>query len=183
VNTVTTTQQLTEFCAKNAGNSICVKNNTGPSGVPGTGSGTGSGGGGTGAASAPASSFGGTCGAGFTCSGDAVQCAMARDQLARNCQMLNDAPANNAAVVAAAAGDQPTGHPYLTPGTKDFSGGFDQTNIMSGGCPADVSVTVSHFNAVTLPFSSLCTPATWLGNILVAITALCCVGIVFKGSM
>lgn len=178
-NIVTTTQAQTDFCAKNPGNALCVAQNTGPSGKPGTGTGGGGGGGtgGTGQGEA-APTFGGTCGAGFTCTGDAVQCAMARDQMLRNCKNFDDAASNDPVVVAAAAGaSSPAGHPINSGTSKSLS--FDQTNILSGSCPADVSVTVSHFNAVTLPFSSLCTPATWLGNILVGITALSCLGIVF----
>jgi hypothetical protein len=46
-----------------------------------------------------------------------------------------------------------------------------------------MSVPVSHFGSVTLPFSKLCGPADVLGNVLVAITALACIGIVFvRGS-
>lgn len=182
VGAYTSTTPQTVFCSKNAGDPICVAQNTGPSGKPGTGSGSGGGGsGGTGEGEA-APTFGGTCGAGFTCTGDAVQCAMARDQMLRNCKNFDDAASNDPVVQAAnAAASSPAGHPINSGTSKSLA--FDQTNILSGSCPADVTVTVSHFNAVTLPFASLCTPATWLGNILVGITALSCLGIVFvRGS-
>ena len=127
------------------------------------------------------SSWGGSCG-GFSCDGDAVQCAMAREQHDRNCTLF-DTPTDlsSAGVAAVAAGNQPTGHPYLTPGVTDLSGGFDQTNLVSAGCPGDLTVHVGGAS-VSIPFSRLCAPAAMLGNVLVGITALVCLGIVFKGN-
>lgn len=64
--TTTTTQEpgdgseLGEFCEKNPSSPMCVK-----------------------------SAFGGSC-SGFTCDGDAVQCAIAREQHVRNCELLTD---------------------------------------------------------------------------------------------
>jgi hypothetical protein len=116
------------------------------------------------------------------CTGDAVECAIVREQLRRNCELFDASDASARGLVAAGAGDQPGDHPGAHKGVVDI-GTFDQTNILAGACPADVLVPVSHFGSVTLPFSKLCGPAEILGNVLVAITALACVGIVFvRGS-
>jgi hypothetical protein len=126
------------------------------------------------------SSWAGTCAASFTCDGDAVQCAMAREQHIRNCQILEDAPSSHPAVIAANAGSQPNDHPNKTGETINVGSGFDQTDIVGGSCPSDQTFQVaSGYPLVTIPFSDLCGPAAILGNILVGITALCCLGIVF----
>jgi hypothetical protein len=97
----------------------------------------------------------------------------------RNCQTLDPAPADDPAVVAATKGIHPSDHPWNTPDEHSLASGFDKSNLIGGACPADQVVQVSHFRPVTLPFSSLCGPAGMLGNVLVGITALCCLGIVF----
>jgi hypothetical protein len=127
------------------------------------------------------SSFTGACAA-TACNGDAVQCAIAREQYRRNCELFDATEASARGPAAATAGDQPGDHPGAHKSSVAL-GTFDQTNILAGGCPADMSVPVSHFGSVTLPFSKLCGPADVLGNVLVAITALACIGIVFvRGS-
>jgi hypothetical protein len=127
------------------------------------------------------SSFTGACAA-TACNGDAVQCAIAREQYRRNCELFDATEASVRGLAAATAGDQPGDHPGAHKSSVAL-GTFDQTNILAGGCPADMSVPVSHFGSVTLPFSKLCGPAEVLGNVLVAITALACIGIVFvRGS-
>jgi hypothetical protein len=92
---------------------------------------------------------------------------------------LDAAPQNDPAVVASTKGIHPDDHPWMTPDEHNLSSGFDQTNLIGGSCPSDMSVQVSHFGNVSIPFSQLCGPAGALGNILVGLTALCCLGIVF----
>jgi hypothetical protein len=128
------------------------------------------------------SSFGGSCASSFTCDGDAVQCAIARDQHIRHCQMF-DTPNPLSEKGAPAMNDQsrPADHPANNGETVNLGGGFDQTNLIAGSCPPNVSVSMMG-HAVSLPISDVCAPATWLGNFLVALTALACLGIVFKGN-
>lgn len=152
--TETTTESKDSFCSKNPADPQCKK---------------------------PDPAFGGSCDA-TTCSGDAVECAIAREQYKRNCELFNATDASARGLAAATAGDQPGDHPGAHKSVVEL-GTFDQTNILPGGCPPDVAVPVSHFGSVTLPFSKLCGPAETLGNVLVAITALACIGIVFvRGS-
>jgi hypothetical protein len=124
----------------------------------------------------------GSC-ASFTCNGDAIMCAIARDQLARNCATLDPAASDRAIVVAAAAGaSQPEGHPANAASGVDLSAGFDKTDLLAGACPADYTVATVAGVPVVMPLSKLCAPAAMLGNLFVGLTALACLGIVFKGS-
>lgn len=181
-------QYVETYCAKNPGDPVC-KSGAGNGGKP-IGSGTsqsgaasgvaGKGGvgvGGTGDDSG--NTFGGSCGSGFVCKGDAIQCAIAQDQITRNCSTLDDAPATAAAVLAAGAGLHPAAHPWNSGSSVALGSGFDQTDLIAGACPADQSIQVSHFQPVVIPFSKMCDPARMLGNILVGLTALTCLGIVF----
>lgn len=126
-----------------------------------------------------------SCSAGVgsvSCDGDAVQCAMLRDQFLRHCAFFDKATDESG--VAEAAKTSGTGgasdHPNRSPETHSLST-FDQTNLIGGSCPGD-RVLGSGSVHVTLPFSQLCGPASTLGMILVGITALSCIAIVFKGS-
>lgn len=188
VGTNTDVQYVETYCAKNPGDPVCktgagnggkpIGSGASPSGAAsGVGGKGGVGAGGTGEDSG--NTFGGSCGSGFVCKGDAIQCAMAQDQIARNCATLDDAPATAAAVLAAGAGIHPPSHPWNSGSSVSIGGGFDQTDLIAGACPADQSIQVSHFQPVVLPFSKLCEPARILGNILVGLTALTCLGIVF----
>jgi hypothetical protein len=126
------------------------------------------------------SSIAGACNA-VTCTGDAIQCAIAREQAKRNCELFDANDASARGITAAAAGDRPGDHPANASQDIPLGQGFDQTNIISGSCPGDLVVPVGS-RSVVIPFSKLCTPAAWLANLLVGITALACLGIVFKGN-
>jgi hypothetical protein len=169
--TVTSMPQST-FCATHPGDPACKA----------AGSSTGSG---TGSGEGDESAFGGTCGA-FSCDGDAVQCAIALEQHKRDCAMFDTTtPESQAYETAKAAGSKPSDHPGNDANvtTVDMSGGFNQNDIIGGSCPGDYTVATVRGSPLVLPLSKLCTPAEWLGNLLVGLTALACVGIVFvKGS-
>lgn len=149
----TTTEPETTFCAKNAGSPLCKEPQKG--------------------------SFAGSCGA-TVCSGDAVQCAIAQEQYRRNCELFDANESSARGLLAAAAGDRPGDHPANTAETFSLANGFDKTNLIAGGCPGDQVVSIGGGGSVTLPWSELCSPATWLGNLLVGLTALACLGIVFR---
>lgn len=171
--TQTTSESRDSLCARTPANPVCS----------GSGSGSGSGGSGDGDGE-DSSSFGGGCG-GFTCSGDAVQCSIALEQHKRACQFqasFGDGTVTALTGVgtdAAAAGLTPTGHPRAPGSIPSSSLTFDQTDIVGGGCPSDMSVSMPGGRSVAIPFSQLCGPAATLGNILVGLTALTCIGIVF----
>jgi hypothetical protein len=132
-------------------------------------------------------SFSSTCaGAGATqaCDGDAIQCAIAKDQLLRHCQLFDQTGTTKTiGDDAMARGDtRASDHPGATANIETASMGptsFDQTDLIGNTCPADQTIAVGS-SSVVMPWSQLCTPAQWLGTILVGITALACVFIAFK---
>lgn len=127
--------------------------------------------------------FGGSCSAGFQCAGDAVQCSIARELHQRNCEFFAPSDASAVGTAAAAAGARPVDHPGQLPDTRALT--FDQSPLIgAGSCPADLTVSMgAGLPPVVVAFGGLCEVAGWLGNLLVALTALACLGIVFvKGS-
>lgn len=190
----TTVESLPDYCSRYPLSGHCsgvTNNGSGASKVDtGLTSGPGGGTGGDGTCQTPPcgddepSTFGGACAAGFSCSGDAVQCAIAKDQHMRHCQLMETPNALSEVGDGAMTGDaRPPGHPGAAggPGTSlAFSSVIDQTNLLSGGCPADVSFSVLG-QSMSLPFSSLCPELAMLGQVLVGISMLAAVGIVFKG--
>lgn len=154
-STQTANQPQSEFCASNVGDPNCAEEE---------------------------SQWGGSCSAGFTCDGDAVQCAIARDQYVRHCQMFDLPNSLSQAGDSVMTGEsRPSDHPANNAESINLGNGFDQTNLIGGSCPPDLSISFKGAT-VSLPFSNLCGPASWLGNFLVGITALACLGIVFKGN-
>lgn len=129
--------------------------------------------------------FGGTCGGSFSCDGDAIQCAIAREQHVRNCAFFQPAGALAAEgeSLLSTGGARPAEHPWLSPVTRSFGSGFGaESNLIgAGACPADLTVPVPGRPSLVISFTPLCGAASWLGNLLVGITALACIGIVFIG--
>jgi hypothetical protein len=130
------------------------------------------------------STFGGSCSgaaASISCSGDAVQCAIAREQFKRNCEVFDQSnPIAVKALEAIAdgtAGDDD--HPGRNVQAVQVGGGFDQTDIVSGACIQDKVVQIAG-RSVLIEFSKVCGPSEWLGNFLVGLTGLACLFIAFK---
>ena len=136
------------------------------------------------------SHFGGACGGSFTCDGDAVQCAIAREQHVRACQMYEPATAGGdwadgaqKLATAKADGDVPSWSPShpgnLVTTNFDWSTTIDHSSTLSASCPADV--VIGDTGAV-LPLSSLCPYLGTLGVFIEAMTAIACAFILFKGT-
>eukprot|EP00456_Euglypha_rotunda_P019975 TRINITY_DN17589_c0_g1_i7.p1 TRINITY_DN17589_c0_g1~~TRINITY_DN17589_c0_g1_i7.p1 ORF type:complete len:498 (+),score=71.56 TRINITY_DN17589_c0_g1_i7:274-1767(+) len=128
------------------------------------------------------SSFGGACAGGFQCDGDAVQCAIAREQHTRNCALyVTETPQSTAGYSALTAGDRPGDHPANDPTAEalDFSGRIDQTDRLGGGSLTDLTIPVGNLAPVVISFSQLQSPLAMLGNLLVGVTMLWALFIVF----
>lgn len=126
------------------------------------------------------STFGGQCEA-VTCDGDAIQCAIARDQYRRSCQLMDKESAESQ-LYAANKGKEGNQTGSL-PGNETISlqGRIDTSDALGGGsCFGDLNITVWN-QAVTLPLSSLCQYLAMLGNILVAVSMLMAARIVTRG--
>ncbi len=138
------------------------------------------------------SSFGGTCQTLFTCDGDAVQCAIAKEQHARDCDFYDPANSQNPNINGPASrytqavtdGDKPSWSPTSSTGGAsdailDMQAGIKTDKHWGAECVADQVLTLSKFSA-TIPWSSWCSQMQMIGNLVLAVTALVCVGIVFK---
>lgn len=125
------------------------------------------------------SEWAGTCGAGFACAGDAVQCAIAREQHRRWCEFVDASSPLSELGAAAATGEAlPPGHPggAASSVSLEFSSVIDQTDRLGGGCPSDVSLGMG----LVIPFSQLCSPLQMLGSIMVGLSMLAAAFIVFR---
>lgn len=114
----------------------------------------------------------GACSAGFSCEGDAVQCAMSKEVHTRNCQLYQENGLSEVGEAALNAGAVPDGHPGKNPDEKNFSTMFKPT-MSAASCLLDKTVTVMG-KTVTLPFSKLCDPLRWMGWIAYAFALLHC---------
>lgn len=126
------------------------------------------------------SSFGGQCEA-VTCDGDAIQCAIARDQYRRSCQLMDKESAESQ-LYASNKGKEGNQTGSL-PGNETISlqGRIDTSDALGGGsCFGDLNITVWN-QAVTLPLSNLCQYLAMLGNILVAVSMLMAARIITRG--
>ncbi|PUA99152.1 hypothetical protein C8C99_4033 [Acidovorax sp. 107] len=126
------------------------------------------------------SSFGGQCEA-ITCDGDAIQCAIARDQYKRSCQLMEKESAesqlygSNKGKEGNQTGELPGNE------TISLSGRIDTSDALGGGsCFGNLNVTVWG-QSVVLPLADLCQYLAMLGNILVAVSMLMAARIVTRG--
>lgn len=149
--TGTTTQDQGEYCAENPEEPVCE--------------------GGT---------FGGTCGAGFTCEGDAVQCAMAKEQHVRNCTLF--AGKSKESDLYEASVDK-TGSQYKEGDPVNISSSsFDSSDAIGGGssCLSDRSITVMG-QTITISFSKVCEVLGQLGYVLLGVSYLLAGRILLRG--
>jgi hypothetical protein len=118
-------------------------------------------------------SWAGSCSGGFTCGGDAVQCAQARASWLAYCE--NKADPTNAKVQDGNSSmngqSQPEGHPGLHPEEVQLASVLDMTNPFGSGCPSDFSFAVMGAS-VTVPLSGACGILQVMGAIAVAFTLL-----------
>lgn len=125
------------------------------------------------------SSFSGSCAAGFTCDGDSVQCAQARELYRLSCALQADSP--EAALYAANASANP-GEASIPSETVNIGpGAFDASNALgASACLADLTLTVWGAD-VTLPLSDVCPALDYLRLLLLAVAWLAAFRIVSVG--
>lgn len=163
--------------------SKCVS--PGPSGPDdgngGDGNSTGTGTGGGGGGDKGNGEFGGSCKAGFACKGDAIQCAMAREQFMRNCQAFDNSTPESQLYEKSKGkeGDVTKDLPGNT--TADVGSALSRDSLIGGGsCMPDLALTVMS-QPVHVPFSQYCDYFRYMGYILVAFSLLVAVRIVGSG--
>lgn len=159
--TSTTTQPIGTYCSVNPGAAVCAGVGEGEDEEPST--------------------WGGSC-AGFQCGGDAIQCAIAREQHTRNCALFDQATDLSRVGTAAATGENPADHPRSQAQSTTFalSSMLDASPLFgsSGGCPADVSFAYAG-QTLVIPFSQSCDVLHMLGAMWMGICYLVAATIVF----
>jgi hypothetical protein len=115
--------------------------------------------------------WGGSCGA-FTCDGDAVECAMAKEMHQRNCA-LYDTPTPLSTLgnqVTTGADPQAGQNPALEANrqTVTLTGAVSQDTFLNQGGLTDQQITVTPWLTVTLPWSQLNSYLALMGGIVVA---------------
>lgn len=127
------------------------------------------------------SGVGGSCSAGFTCDGDAIQCSIAKSAFDTKCAL--EAPSEQRTLYENSRNAKNVG--ANLPGNSTVAigpGSFSQENALGVGasCLADMSISVMG-NPITLPFSFLCQYLVMLGNINVAVAFVLAARIVARG--
>lgn len=148
VNTRTTTT-LPDLCAAQPTNPLCTNN----------------------------SSFGGACGSNFTCKGDAIQCAIAKEQHVRSCELFKESDESQLYSL------EKTTPVRATPSTFDLSGApLNSSNLLgvAAGCLTPVTLSIMG-STVVVPFTALCDNLAILGNIGFAAALLLGARILTKG--
>lgn len=133
--------------------------------IPGNGQGDGESGEGKGG------TFEGSCDSGFTCTGDAIQCSIAKSQHQDSCKLFAPAPAGSVpdGTEEGSAQDlQNNAHVINVQTDLDYSGlGWNRS------CPADEDFDIGIAGAkMTIPYSKLCVVLSPMSDITLAITAL-----------
>ncbi|WP_150115715.1 hypothetical protein [Comamonas thiooxydans] len=161
INSSTVVQSKDDYCKSNANSAQC--NSTGNGEEDGKGG-----------------SFGGSCDGGFTCEGDALQCAQLREQYKRNCEMMDkDKDANSLTNKALNGTDDKSADAMKeSAGQVNVGSTFDQSGLgWSHSCPADPRIALNFAGSgaeFSIPFSRICGPLGVLSLAGVGITLLGC---------
>lgn len=127
------------------------------------------------------SSWGGSCSA-FSCSGDAVQCAIAREQHTRNCALFDTSTSLSTLGNQVSSGADPaaSSHPAAAGNRQVFSlpGSLDQSRLLAPGAGLTDQVFVVAGNDITVPFSRLNYYLNIMGGIVVMFSLIAAVKIV-----
>lgn len=106
------------------------------------------------------SKFGGSCSGGFTCDGDAVQCAIAQEQYKRNCTFLEVDNNTSSDYNKAVAGTDGFSTTQMKQDAQQVNvGSFDSTGLgWSRVCPTNPIIPLSFVSGgqLEIPFSRLC---------------------------
>lgn len=118
---------------------------------------------------------------GFNCDGDAIFCAIAREQHRRSCRLFDDKSPESELY------DKEKGKQGAQ--TKDLPGNREESmanrinmaDALGGGqCIQDLNITVIG-QSVSLPMSKICPSLAVIGNIMVAVALLLAVRIIGRG--
>ena len=108
-------------------------------------------------------SWGGSCAGGFTCDGDAIQCAISKASWQMAC-LFEPSPGDDKAAIGEAAMAASGAGVSVS---ESSVGDFDTTNPYANTCISDVTVTVMSASFV-IPLSLACPYLAFIGWVLVA---------------
>lgn len=121
--------------------------------------------------------FTGSCTGNFTCTGDAVQCALTKEVHLQNCKMNKETPESQLYEQSKDAEPDLGEEETVNVGPGDFS----TTPVLgAGACISNRTITVMG-SAIEIPFSDLCQYLAMLGNVLMAVAWLLSARIVMRG--
>jgi len=131
------------------------------------------------------SSMSQACAAGLAsqvCEGDAIQCAIAKEQFTRNCQLFEGTHETRTVAENALSGVPDPTHPGASGNVSTVA--IDQMIdtapiIGAGSCPSDVSYAIPILGAMVVPWSDMCSWLELMGTILVAAAGVTWLFIVF----
>lgn len=130
--------------------------------------------------------FGGTCDAGFTCEGDAVQCAIARELHTRQCQLYSDKEGDATRYADAVSGADGKSAQALKDAAAAGASNIGVFNTSGYGwgrsCPADPHIPLTWVSGgeLVIPFSRICGPLGLLAAGAVAMNLLGCMVFVVR---
>lgn len=148
-SSTTTTVDKSTFCRKNPTANVC-KNEKGEE--------------------EGAGKFGGSCDAGFKCEGDALQCAIAKEQHKRNCEMSDNLLKSDEykewQKEKAKGWDGKSSLINGLEGNREHTISIDVGDefIGSGSCPSDQTIELPFSTSFTIPFSAMCPWLRMLGQ-------------------
>ncbi|WP_131326202.1 virulence factor TspB C-terminal domain-related protein [Comamonas thiooxydans] len=169
-----------EYCAANKASTVCAATNgdKNPDDKDGEGDGKCEG---DDCEDKP-SKFEGSCAGGFTCEGDGISCALAKEVHMRNCQIdaLKDSDLYKAWETVKDFGTKNVTTDL--PGNKRFDISItDRDDFLSAGsCPPDRTIELGFIGSITLPFSVLCPWLQILGYINVIVTSIVGASIIIR---
>jgi len=116
--------------------------------------------------------WGGGCDA-FTCEGDAVQCAIAREIHQRNCEAAKSNPYTDMTDAAQAGTDNASTYiqAQKDAAALDVNARFSQSldpSPIAASCPSSRSVALPGGNSLEISFEKPCEIAGWLGHFVQA---------------
>ncbi|MBV7540000.1 virulence factor TspB C-terminal domain-related protein [Acidovorax sp. sic0104] len=193
--TTTTTEGVNRqaYCARNPESAICRRQDDKDGGDkgpatrnPGGGNGDGEGDGfceeNPDSPICKKSTWGGSCAWNFQCDGDAIQCAMAKEQHIRACKLFDDASPESA--LYESNKNKEGAQTKDLPGSREESmaNRVSTADAFGGGgqCIQDLNIAVMG-QAVSLPMSKVCPIVGVIGNIMIGVALLLAVRIVGRG--
>ena len=197
--TSTSTSTSTTTTTNTSTGSTSTTTSTGTQTGPVTGVGGGSGGSGTcttppcgacdPAVTTCGTTFGGSCQSDFQCSGDAVQCAVAKATNKSECALLSikvkteDNPVyteGETVVNAGAGGAKRPGTEGGISSPEQAITQIEKSNPFNSSCPADYSLATYKGTEIKIPLSKMCNIFEIMGKIMLACAGLICVRILTK---